>query len=290
MPEGHVLHRAARLQGKRFNGRRVAAESPQGRFADGAAAVDGRTVESIDARGKHIFYRFDNGLAVHVHLGLFGKFRLQTPPFPEPSLNARLLLSTDDDRVHLAGPTTCELLEPGEIEEVVDNLGPDPIVAPSDGADRFAAALSRRTVPIGRALLDQKAIAGLGNVYRSELLFILGLNPFIPARDVDRNLIDQLWKLSVDELRTGEKSGRIVTVDPSRGRPAAAFRHEAGRTALRLQTAGRTVPSLRHADRLVRDRRPQHLVVPHLPTGRKLTPGELISLFAPAAALASSDE
>lgn len=215
MPEGHVLHRAARLQGKRFNGREVAAESPQGRFTQGASAVDGRTVENIHARGKHLFYRFDNGLTVHVHLGLFGKFRLQTPPFPEPSPNARLLLSTDDHRMHLAGPTTCELLEPDEIEKVLDNLGPDPIVAPSDGADRFAEALSRRTVPIGRALLDQKAIAGLGNVYRSELLFMLGLNPFIPARDVERHLVDQLWKLSVDELRTGEKSGRIVTVDPA---------------------------------------------------------------------------
>jgi len=214
MPEGHVLHRAARLQGKRFNGRRLTAESPQGRFAEGAAAVDGRILEGIDARGKHIFYRFDNGLAVHVHLGLFGKFRLQTPPFPEPSPNARLLLSTDSDRLHLAGPTTCELLNPDEIELVFDKLGPDPIVDPPDGADRFAAALSRRTVPIGRALLDQRAVAGLGNVYRSEVLFMLGLNPFVAARDVSRNLVDQLWKLSVTELRAGERSGRIVTVQP----------------------------------------------------------------------------
>lgn len=215
MPEGHVLHRAARLQGRRFTGGRVAVESPQGRFADGAAAVDGRVLDGIDARGKHIFYHFDNGLAVHVHLGLFGKFRLQTPPFPEPSPNARLLLSTDADRLHLAGPTTCELLEPDEVEAVIANLGPDPIVGPTDGADRFADALSRRTVPIGRALLDQKAIAGLGNVYRSELLFMVGLNPFVPAREVDRNVVDQLWKLSVDELRSGERSGRIITVDPA---------------------------------------------------------------------------
>ncbi len=215
MPEGHVLHRAARHQGKRLAGRAVAAESPQGRFAGGATAVDGRVVESVEARGKHLFYRFDNELAVHVHLGLFGKFRLQTPPFPQPSPNARLLLSTDHDRVHLAGPTTCELLTPVEVEMVLDGLGPDPIVDPADGADRFAAALSRRSVPIGRALLDQKAIAGLGNVYRSELLFMVGLNPFVPAREIDRDLVDQLWKLSVDELRSGERSGRIVTVEPA---------------------------------------------------------------------------
>lgn len=172
-------------------------------------------METIEARGKHLFYSFDSGLVVHVHLGLFGKFKLQKPPFPDPSPNARLLLSTDDDRVHLAGPTTCELLSLDELEDVVAGLGPDPIVDPPDGAERFAAALSRRSVPIGRALLDQKAVAGLGNVYRSELLFLIGLNPFVPAKQVSEDSIEQLWKLAVQELQVGERSGRIVTVDPA---------------------------------------------------------------------------
>lgn len=215
MPEGHVLHRAARLQAKRLAGEKIQAESPQGRFAFGAEAVDGRQLERIEARGKHLFYWFDNDLAVHVHLGLFGKFKLQTPPFPDPSPNARLLLSTDANRIHLAGPTTCELLEPGDVADVIAGLGPDPVVGPEDGADRFLAALARRSVPIGRALLDQKAIAGVGNVYRSELLFMIGLDPFVPARDVPAETADRLWALAVDELKAGERSGRIVTVDPS---------------------------------------------------------------------------
>jgi endonuclease-8 len=214
MPEGHVLHRAARLQGKRFNGRRIEAESPQGRFADGAAAVDGQKLEVIEARGKHLFYWFESGVAVHVHLGLFGKFKLQKPPFPDPSPNARLLLSTGDDRMHLAGPTTCELVAPDEVEKVLAGLGPDPILDPVDGVERFGEALSRRSVPIGRALLDQKAVAGLGNVYRSELLFLIGLNPFVPSRDVPQDSVEQLWELAVEKLRAGERSGRIVTVDP----------------------------------------------------------------------------
>ncbi len=215
MPEGHVLHRAARLQGKRFNGKRIEAESPQGRFADGAAAVDGQMMETIEARGKHLFYWFESGVAVHVHLGLFGKFKLQKPPFPEPSPNARLVLSIEDDRIHLAGPTTCELLTPDGVEDVLAGLGPDPIVDPADGLERFAQALSRRTVPIGRALLDQKAVAGVGNVYRSELLFMIGLSPFVAAKDVPHDSLERLWKLAVEELRAGERSGRIVTVDPN---------------------------------------------------------------------------
>jgi endonuclease-8 len=117
--------------------------------------------------------------------------------------------------MHLAGPTTCELLDPDQVERVLAGLGPDPILDPADGLERFAEALSRRSVPIGRALLDQKAVAGLGNVYRSELLFLIGLNPHIPARDVPEDSIARLWKLSVEELRAGERSGRIVTVDPA---------------------------------------------------------------------------
>lgn len=215
MPEGHVLHRAARLQSKRLAGRRIEARSPQGRFADGAAAIDGLILERIEAKGKHLFYWFETEQAVHVHLGLFGKFRLQKPPFPEPSPNARLLLSTDTDRVHLAGPTTCELLDVDAVARVKAALGPDPLDHPGDGGQQLRDALSRRSVPIGKALADQKAIAGLGNVYRSEVLFLAGLHPFVPAREVADDTIAQLWELAVRELKLGERSGRIVTVDPA---------------------------------------------------------------------------
>jgi len=104
MPEGHVLHRAARLQGRRFVGTEVQATSPQGRFAAGAEVLDGQTITGIDALGKHLFYRFASGDVLHVHLGLFGKFRVRRRPAPEPSPNARLVLENDTDHLHLAGP------------------------------------------------------------------------------------------------------------------------------------------------------------------------------------------
>ncbi len=228
MPEGHILHRAARLQGKKLVGRRVTASSPQGRFSSGAAQVDGQMVTAIEARGKHLFYQFANELSVHVHLGLFGKFRIQRQPFPEPSRNARLLLSTDSDRIHLAGPTTCQVLEPDEVEAVLARLGPDPLAPTDGGAEQLSKALARRSVPIGRALLDQRAIAGLGNVYRSELLFMVGLDPFTPSSKVPPEVVTQIWDLSVTELRAGERSGRIVTVDP--GKVGKASRSKLTRT------------------------------------------------------------
>ncbi|MEZ5375686.1 MAG: DNA-formamidopyrimidine glycosylase family protein [Acidimicrobiales bacterium] len=216
MPEGHVIHRAARLQGRRFKGKMVSVSSPQGRFRDGAATLDGRRIERMHAYGKHLFYDFDNDLSVHIHLGLFGKFRLsRLPAKVEPSPNCRLLIESETDQLHLAGPTVCELVDAEGIERIVARLGPDPILDPPDGADRLAQRLSTRSIPIGAALLDQKVIAGIGNVYRAEFLHTLGIHPFIPAKQVRRPDVDAIWSLAVDELRAGEALGRIVTVDPA---------------------------------------------------------------------------
>ncbi len=215
MPEGHVLHRQARLQRRRFAGEVVRTASPQGRFDEGAARLDGQTVAEIRAIGKHLIYRFDSDDHLHIHLGLFGKFRLRRQPAPEPSPNCRLLLWTDTDELHLAGPTACEVLDPGAIDALEARLGPDPIARPADGAERFAARLATRSIPIGKALLDQKVIAGLGNVYRAELLFLLGIHPFVPSKEVLAHEVDALWDLSVIELVEGERAGKIVTVDPA---------------------------------------------------------------------------
>lgn len=214
MPEGHVLHRAARLQGRRFVGTDVQATSPQGRFAAGAEVLDGQTVTGIDALGKHLFYRFAGGDVLHVHLGLFGKFRVRRRPAPEPSPNARLVLENDTDHLHLAGPTACDLVTPDDEDTIRARLGPDPILAPADGADRLAERLRRRSISIGAALLDQKVVAGIGNVYRSELLFLAGIHPLTVARTLPEPAVADVWHRSVAALTDGERMGRIVTVIP----------------------------------------------------------------------------
>ncbi len=220
MPEGHVLHRAARLQGKRFNGKVVEMSSPQGRFREGADRLNGQMLETIEAKGKHLFYRFDSGDELHVHLGLFGKFRVQKLPAPdeEPlavSPNCRVLMHTDTDRLHLAGPNQCEVLEPWEADAVRARLGPDPIQAPEDGADDFYDRLQRRSIPIGKSIMVQEIISGIGNIYRSELLFQIGLDPWIRSKDVHPETVALLWDQSVLELKAGEKIGKIITTEPS---------------------------------------------------------------------------
>ncbi len=215
MPEGHVLHRAARLQGKRFTGHVVNVASPQGRFRGGAERLNGQQLDDIEAKGKHLFYRFDSGDELHIHLGLFGKFRVQKLPFPEPSPNCRVLMDTETDRLHLAGPNQCEVLEPWEAEAVRNRLGPDPIQNRPDGYEDFLERLSRRSITIGKAIMVQDVISGIGNIYRSELLFQIGLSPWTRAKDVHPETVKQLWEQSVLELKAGEKIGKIITTNPS---------------------------------------------------------------------------
>lgn len=89
MPEGHTLHRLARLHQRRFGGAAVAVSSPQGRFAGPAAAVNGQVLRKSSAWGKHLFHHYANGPIVHVHLGLYGTFteweRATTQPFRKRS-------------------------------------------------------------------------------------------------------------------------------------------------------------------------------------------------------------
>lgn len=151
---------------------------------------------------------------LHVHLGLFGRFRAHRVPAPSPSPGTRLAIRSATAAVYLAGPTICELVDPGEEEAIHARLGPDPLATP-DASAEFVSALSGRRLSIAAALLDQSIVAGIGNVYRAELLFLCGIHPETPAGALGESLSSELWSLAARELREGERLGRIVTVDPS---------------------------------------------------------------------------
>jgi len=214
MPEGHTIHRHARLQKEVLGGSRVSAWSPQGRFSAGAARLDGRRLDDIEALGKHLFYRWEGDETLHVHLGLFGKFKTFDNDPPTPTETTRLAMANGRSVVYLAGPTICELIDPEEEERLRARLGPDPL-AKRRALQQFTDNLARRRISIGAALLDQRVVAGVGNVYRAEVLFKLGIDPHLPANRLDRERAGRLWSTITAELRRGEKAGRIVTVAPS---------------------------------------------------------------------------
>ncbi|MCU4185078.1 hypothetical protein K6U06_11955 [Acidiferrimicrobium sp. IK] len=213
MPEGHTIHRIARDHTQAFQGHALGVTSPQGRFAKGAALLDGTVLEAIEAWGKHLFYHFAGERILHVHLGLYGKFWPFAPPAPETHHQVRVRLTGPDAGFDLTGPTACELLEPPEREAIVARLGPDPIRTDADGG-RVVAKLARRRGPIGVAVMDQSVVAGVGNVYRAESLFVHGIHPSRPANTLGAAEWDPLWATLVRWLRAGVEERRIVTVDP----------------------------------------------------------------------------
>ena len=227
MPEGHTIHRLARKHEEWFAGQPVTVSSPQQRFAEGATRIDGQVFRGASAYGKHLFHHYDEG-TVHVHLGLFGRFFVHTDEPPEPRDTCRMRVSTRARTIDLVGATACELLTPGEVEAITERLGPDVLRDDADPEQAWAA-LQRKRVGIGRALLDQSVLAGVGNVYRAEVLFTHGLHPELPSPDVDRETFDSMWEQLRTWMRSGVRMGRIVTTDPEEiGKPRSRMkRHEA---------------------------------------------------------------
>jgi endonuclease-8 len=228
MPEGHTIHRLAREHNAALARRPLRLSSPQGRFASDAALLDGRVLDKVQPYGKHLFYVFGDDV-VHVHLGIYGVFERHERPFPAPRGAVRLRMHTDETLVDLRGPTVCERIGLDGRDAILARLGPDPLDPKAD-PERLWRKVSRRETPIGTLLLDQSALAGVGNVYRAEALYVLGIAPHRPANTLSRNEFDALWATLVRMLRTGVRLGRIVTTEPAdrerpRGRPSDEDRH-----------------------------------------------------------------
>jgi endonuclease-8 len=214
MPEGHTIHRIAKDHTPLLVGMPVRVSSPQGRFETDAARVDGLVLENLEAYGKHLFYWWSNGDIGHVHLGLFGKFRVaKGPEATEPVGMVRMRLRTELATIDLAGPTDCTIGTREDRAAILARLGPDPLrrdAKPEVAIERMAKSKQ----PLGALLLDQKVLAGIGNVYRAEALFVNGIHPSRPGAETDPIELRALWTTMVAMLRKGVKDNRIVTVDP----------------------------------------------------------------------------
>ena len=233
MPEGHTLHRLARLHQRRFAGAPVRVSSPQGRFTD-AAVLDGRRFLKASAWGKHLFHHYagDKGAGgpiVHVHLGLYGTFRESRAPMPEPVGQVRMRIVGAEYGTDLRGPTACEILDEAQVSSILDRLGPDPLRNDAEPKQAWARIAKSRKA-IGALLMDQSVMAGVGNVYRSELLFRHGIDPYRPGRDIEEAEFDAAWTDLVDLMKVGVRRGRIIVVRPEDDHGAPAYGPKRPRT------------------------------------------------------------
>lgn len=187
MPEGDTIHRAAAELGAALNDQAVTgywAYRPQLQRPQRA----GHTVTGVEARGKNLLIHFDDGRALYSHMRMTGAWHVYGPEarWRRPQAEARVLIETPERRAVCFAAPVIELLTAPELmrHPTLSRLGPDLLAETLDEAEILSRIVRTEDAPIGELLLNQGVLAGIGNVYKSEMLFLAGLNPFIPARVV----------------------------------------------------------------------------------------------------------
>jgi len=214
MPEGHTTHALAARLNHAFEGSPVAVSSPQGKFAGGAAQLDGLTFVEALAWGKHLFAEFEGERWLNVHLGLIGKFSVMRRPdglVPvEGQVRLRLLNAAWVG--DLRGPTVCGVVTAEKVDQIQARLGPDPL-RPEADLDLALRRISRSDRPIAELLMDQTVLAGIGNVYRCEVLFRHRVDPFRTGREIRPTTWLTIWDDLVALMPLGVAFGQILTMD-----------------------------------------------------------------------------
>jgi endonuclease-8 len=242
MPEGNEIHRWAERHYAAFGGRAVGVDGPQGRFTD-SDVIDGRKLLRVMAVGKHLGYDFGKDRILHVHLGLQGDFTEGSGPLPAVRGALRLRMwneaavkkaagpdaskphrwySEDDGSdnlapekiawVELRGPMDCSIYSQEMWETLLKRLGPDPLNG--DGAEKFVERVKKSKKTIGELLMDQSVAAGVGNIFRAELLYRAKQSPFVAGREVEENTLRSIWKEAGVLMKAGMIDRRIVTTKP----------------------------------------------------------------------------
>lgn len=213
MPEGHVIHRLARNINEAFAGQQVAVSSPQGRFSAEADRLDGTELMGSEACGKHLLIDFDvpSPASIHIHLGLIGKFTLGE--VSDPVGVVRLRIANKTVAADLRGPQWCRMLSPEQRAAVIATSGPDPL-RPDADPERGWEKVRRSAKPIATLLMDQRIAAGVGNIYRAEVLFRHQLDPLTPGKRVRHTTWRAMWDDLVMLMHDGAERGRIDTVRP----------------------------------------------------------------------------
>ncbi len=255
MPEGDSLRHAAAAIGPHLVGMRLGAAWLRGIERRELA---GRAVRSVEARGKHLLVAVEGGATVHVHLGMNGRVRVR--PRAEATVGmartASLLLATASAAVIVTRAPVAELLRTPFVEahHHLSRLGPDLLDGEPDvpAMVRRARELCAGARAIADVLLDQRVAAGIGNVYKSEVLFIERLHPLTPLGALDGVALERLYRRAVDLMRANLGPWRrTTTADRSRGElpRRGVGRHFVYRRVGRpCYACGAPIETLRHGD------------------------------------------
>jgi formamidopyrimidine-DNA glycosylase len=215
MPEGDTVHLAASRLGAALGGQKLlASDFRVPRFA--TADLTGQVVSEVVARGKHLLLRTDAGVTLHTHFKMEGEWQLYRPGerWRAPAWQVRAVLRTEPWVAVGVRLGICELLPTAREHEVVGHLGPDVLGRDWDPAEAVRRLRADPQRALGTALLDQRAIAGPGNIYKCEVCFLRGADPWTPVGRVAdlEGLVDLLARL----MQANRASGRQITTGDTR--------------------------------------------------------------------------
>jgi endonuclease VIII len=203
VPEGDTLHRAANRLAPLLIGQPVRAlELP--RRVESTAGIAGQRVIGVEARGKNLLMHFERGISLHVHLKMLGRiFIFAQDEQRRAGPDAVAVLDTEQHRVIVAHAPVARLIRTQDLARDLHfrHLGPDLLAPQLDLDEALARLRMRKETPLGEALMDQSAVAGLGNVWKSELCFNLKLDPFAPVSTVSDDELRALLQLARKQLK-----------------------------------------------------------------------------------------
>jgi endonuclease VIII len=250
MPEGDTIFRTAEVLRSVLVGRKVTAArarpQPGLRRVPSLDRLTGTTIVSVESRGKHVLIGFDDGTTLRTHMRMRGSWHRYRPGerWRRPPREATVVLETADAVAVCFNAPVAELLTDAELahNRPLVTLGPDLLAAAFDADEAVRRLRQRSELELGEALLDQRAVAGIGNVYKSEVCFIERLDPWGRVGSVDEAALRRVLLTARDLMRKNLRGGaRVTTGERARGRGLWVY-GRAGRPCRRCGTRIRTAP------------------------------------------------
>jgi endonuclease-8 len=218
VPEGDTILRSATRMNSALAGRAVTAfrsRLPALALAARRLRVEGSRVAAVEARGKHLLVRFSTGACLHTHMGMTGSWHLYRAGsrWQKPEAMARVVIEAPPVVAVCFVPRVAELLPPGgeAAHPSLAALGPDVLAPARDAAPAVSGLRARGGDEIGAALLDQAALSGIGNIFKSESLFLSGVDPFAPVDALDDPTLTRVVR---NAMRAMHRSVTEGTGDP----------------------------------------------------------------------------
>jgi len=225
MPEGDTIFRAARALHRALAGKRVAKfETAFAQLArvDDQSPIAGRTIERVRAAGKHLIIDFSGALSLRTHMRMNGSWHIYKTGerWQRPRSDMRVVVATDD---YVAVGFNVPIAEFHATESLTLDLGPDLLGADFDLEETTRRIRERGDEEIADVLLNQRVIAGIGNVFKSEVLFLANVSPFRRVTEVSDEELQKILTLSRRLLQRNVQPGARERRTTDRAHPAEAL-------------------------------------------------------------------